>query len=733
MGTLRSYILGYISSSEFITDDSFPEGELPSQNKSFFQYSGKAIPFFDCKIINTIGSHLSAMEFIGLKYDHFPVSYISYTSNATGLTASSSISGFTRGIWSRGKGNVNIRGTDFSCWRDMYVRNTGIHYIVNNEFATLQNDVLSGLQNGLNINGSGQSITAEDFVDLQICPYGLYLDGVCSYTVQDNLFDVSFTNPWINNYSHGLLINNTGDASNRIRRNYFVNMGRALKLQGDNRYWDMQLGTKYSCNYFGYYPDNSIAPNFTDIRELSSPFTSANSWGVPHQVSSGVRDPNNRWQQSNCGYCQFDDIANSVNTHNYMRSSTNPFEPLTLECTSNVIFPINFLTILDDCLNSSSMPTINSASSNCNLEKLSAESAYLETKSIYDLVVDGGNTDYIVDEIESTDFSAALQTYYTLMQLSPALSETAMIAALQQHSLPNILLAQILASNPSAAKSDEIKGLIDNRLIPFSEYEKEQIMLGLNLWSQKENLEAAMSGQLSLRGSAIQCQFFEIDNNDQIQNKLTSKLSLLDETNFVGDMWIKCELLAAVGRYQDATDLLYDADNNFILSNSDKIDQFYMIELLGIQKAVQLSPSQNLGPVSISKLEDMLGATSAVVATKALELLIQTNHYSYTEPIEDEEQASLRSLRSKKQSSIDYTLKIYPNPSENLVILEYKKSEVAKISILDVIGREVLSIKTSSSATQFAIDLHDLTIGSYLVRLYDPQGSFIETAKLVKQ
>ena len=81
-------------------------------------------------------------------------------------------------------------------------------------------------------------------------------------------------------------------------------------------------------------------------------------------------------------------------------------------------------------------------------------------------------TENILGEIHSTEFSAALQTYYTLIQLSPALSEAAMIAALHQYNLPNILLSQILASNPAAAKSEDIKELIENRLIPFTEYKK---------------------------------------------------------------------------------------------------------------------------------------------------------------------------------------------------------------------------------------------------------------------
>jgi vacuolar-type H+-ATPase subunit C/Vma6 len=58
----------------------------------------------------------------------------------------------------------------------------------------------------------------------------------------------------------------------------------------------------------------------------------------------------------------------------------------------------------------------------------------------YSSLVDGGNTEALVQEIQSTSYSEALQTYYELMAQSPNVSEEALIEALKKYELPNVLL-----------------------------------------------------------------------------------------------------------------------------------------------------------------------------------------------------------------------------------------------------------------------------------------------------
>jgi len=53
-----------------------------------------------------------------------------------------------------------------------------------------------------------------------------------------------------------------------------------------------------------------------------------------------------------------------------------------------------------------------------------------------------------------------------------------MLEALNQYNLPNALVAELLAANPTAAKSDNIREAIDSRPVPFDEWHQEMVMAG---------------------------------------------------------------------------------------------------------------------------------------------------------------------------------------------------------------------------------------------------------------
>ena len=318
------------------------------------------------------------------------------------------------------------------------------------------------------------------------------------------------------------------------------------------------------------------------------------------------------------------------------------------------------------------------------------------------------------------------------MQKSPALSEEVMIEALNQYNLPNVLLYQILASNPSAAKSDRIVELMDNKPIPFDEYQKQQVMLGLELSSTKENLEDVMSNQLADRSVVLTCLLKDIEDDDAIADKLSAMLALLDETKFYGDLLLKIDLFAHHGNYPAAIALTNNPSSYLRLSTLDKIDLMALEQILTIEQTLYGVENAQLNASDSQTLHDFLHTTSSNAAERALTLLYTFSDYSYVAPVLDDEDAEPRSFSFPKPSSQNSLLKIYPNPTNGLVVVECDK-QVARIDVLNAMGQIVVQHTCSTGSYQNAIDLTNTLPGIYELRLLDKNGTTLHCSSIIKQ
>jgi Secretion system C-terminal sorting domain len=307
-----------------------------------------------------------------------------------------------------------------------------------------------------------------------------------------------------------------------------------------------------------------------------------------------------------------------------------------------------------------------------------------------------------------------------------------MIDALKKYELQNVLLTQILSSNPHAAKSGRISTEMDSRTVPFEEYQKAQINQGLSLFSSKEIMELNMAALLTARGDALTELFSGIEEDENIVDKIPAKLALLDETIYYDDLLMKIELLASNGNYAAARQLTTDATNYFRLMPEDKVDMESMYDLLEIQEALFAWPDATLNNAQETTLYEMLDKTSAVVNTKALAILIEQGVYNYFEPITIDEN-ELKSKDLTYWSTDKHYYKVYPNPAHDLLTIEYKHAGVFSIELYDLTGKLILKQGTQNLAIQFVLNIAELPISLYEVRLTNQYGATLASSVLLKQ
>ncbi len=730
-----SPIAGGASLSIFKTDANFELGYVPNLTKCSIKNLAKGINFSSCKFINEVPAFLNQFEFTACEYVSAPINMYGSSPNSSGIASSSQIVGFTRGIHATNtnvvSNNIYLRRTDMANWRDVYIRMNGTHKIEDNDFYNLQSPLMS---NSIFVNGTLNYINQESG-DPTLAPYGLYMDGAgATYTVLDNHFETTIQLPGFGaSWAHGFIANNTGDFSNRVRRNTFTGMQRAMKLQGDNRTTLYTDGLKYSCNTF--------YGNLTDIRELNSNLGNVNTFGTPNQqstVNNQSADPNNSFTPSTWAFGTNDDLSNTTTSaqanHAYVRlfGSQEPQDNETSDAPK-IVFPSNIVEI-DGCISNVQMLVGGGEGNNTNpsAQKSLAEINYEALQITYLAIVDGGNTEALLQEIQSTTYSEALQMYYDLMAQSPYVSEEALIEALKKYELPNVLLTQILSSNPHSAKSGRIKEEMDNRIVPFEEYQKAQINQGLTLFSSKESMELAMAGLLGVRGEALSELMSAIDDDDLIYDKITAKLSLLNEEVYYTDLLMKIDLFAANGQYEAARQLTNVANDYYRLMSEDKVDMEAMYDLLDIQEALNSSTEGTLTNSQEAALYEMLNTTSAAVSTKCLNLLIAQGDYAYLEPIEDDE-IEKRDASEMRDAKLGDLLKVFPNPATNIIQISYPQGGAATLELFDALGQLVLQQSAQRFETQFVLNLGDLPSSLYELRLVDSLGSTLATKTFMKQ
>lgn len=607
----------------------------------------------------------------------------------------------------------------------------GKHLIEDNDFYCLPAPIFNGLQGAMFIQTTLSPITQES-LDVANAPYGLYMDGPKGvFNVIDNHFETTIPG-YGNLFSHGMIANNTGDNPNRVRRNVFTYMQRALKIQGDNRTDGHEDGLKYSCNFFDY--------NDSDIREVNSTNGNANTFGVPHQFSliqpgNLIADPANNFTQSssNCAPCGYDDLSNTMTSlqsnHRYYRLyASDPQDSETSPSPKIIIVPVS--EEYDECESSKQEFTGNQGE--LSLLDLYQEStiALNELKLNYGQLVDGGNTNELLQVIQSASYSEALELYYDLMQESPNLSEEVLLESLSKLDLPNVLLTQILASNPHSLKNGRIAQAIEERPIQFDEYQKNQIQAGLNQFSSLEALEGLIAGIASLRGVCIQQLFEQIDSSDEIVDKLQSKLNLLVPESYVSDLFRQILVYEEYGQFAESSNSTTNAETIHKLSPNDSADLDNWPALMEIYQDRALAPEVFvLNEDQKEFLFNSFHTTSSIVSSRALQLLFEEDEIEYWEPII--EGAELRNLVELIAEEEPTELSLFPNPTHSWSQAVWHHN-ASSLEVLNNLGQIISKVKLAPEQRQTMLDMSLFRSGSYSI-LLKMDGDVTAIELIVKQ
>jgi hypothetical protein len=359
--------------------------------------------------------------------------------------------------------------------------------------------------------------------------------------------------------------------------------------------------------------------------------------------------------------------------------------------------------------------------------------AYSDTIMQY---VDGGDTPGLTLDIQTSFPDDALDLKEQLLAESPYLSDTAMKSAISKENvLLNAMVRDVLVANPQAAKSADILNTLENKFDPMPDYMMDEILEGRSILGEKENLERLMAMHNTSKSNAF-ANIIRYFKNDTLMG--TSKDSVMACLENYNSPETEYQLAFCKLNYEDSTeviDILNNIPIDYDLTPNQSNTYEYYLDLFDMLVAMH-ADSVRIDSTSYPELISFMDETNEIPGIYARNILVINNIIAYSEPVYLPTILKNEPIKEKKQDkNYNYGtfLKVYPNPVNSYVIIEYNLEKLetkANLSITDANGKKLYHMNINDRRNQFILDTRTYSAGIYLIRLLS-DNTLIENQKFI--
>ena len=585
--------------------------------------------------------------------------------------------------------------------------------------------------------------------------YGLYLDHCSDYIVEGNSFNKL---DYLTNATYGLIINESGAKNNTVYNNFFQNMSKAsTQAQGLNRNNPSSnevSGLQILCNTYSVnQKDIVIAPYDPFNSSVDGIAKYQGAYAATSTVIDLLKPAGNIF--TNLGPTSHDltDIKNGCTNLTYFHHQSFNYDdiwvpiysnqsPVVYKANTNANFPTDkTLACPGRALQTNSTEPI--LFNNVQLTNLfNQKSAQVNSsKLIYNLWVDGGNTEGLKQDIKLALPWESYVLYNDLLINSPKLSEEVLVDAIKREDvLSPLMLKLILLANPHAVRSERVWEALNSRVNPLPETMIDEIRQGLEVSSQIETLQADISYYENEQKS-----FFNLLKqsylSDTTGNGMQNLIQLLSSQNDIESSYELIFAKVLSEDYEGAAITLSLIENKINAElQPEELDRFEkMNSILPIIISVSIGNStwntisESDKNVLINLSESDRGITGAIATAARLKF---DSLFVYQEPIYIINDNLLKMANGKKITKIQSDVfRVYPNPANDYIELFYNfnmGSGNLHLIISDALGKNILEKILNAESNQLLLSIKDFAKGNYFCTLYN-NGKQLKTIKFVKQ
>ena len=584
------------------------------------------------------------------------------------------------------------------------------------------------IQNTFNVPRQDTSITSVN------ASGGVFAEQCKFYTIEENTFNKINSPGGITSKYVGLTISNSGTDNNQVYKNTFNNLDIGILAQGKNRKTGTNEGLCLRCNNFNnlirdiavtrpanasldlngiakwqgssYYPAGNLFSSFTTPPTDFSNYFNIQKTGIPtayiityfHHTETGPYNtiPDSRWNVS---------ISNT----------NKQYGPDT--CASH----------------------LNGGISSYSAKMVQTDNFADEKVNELAALVDGGETFEMVSEVVYSYPAEALQLRDQLLQQSPYLSDTVLSSAIEKENvLNNAMVRDVLVANPQSAKSVELMQKLDERWETMPEYMKDEIAEGAVIVSPKEQLEADITMAKAesegwynrLIGETLR------DTSSYTQENLAG---LLEVRQRAANDYMKVIYAYETGNVQSGLNTLESIPALYGYNEQQMVDHNKFTEFYQLLADAQL----NIRPIQLIDSTEAISFSNHITNITFLQenwlrnSLLAAGKLNYMEQyiLPDVTKSEIAGIPKKKSTKTNEYIKLFPNPANDYLVIEYKVSnnENSKIMITDMMGKQVDQIILPKTADQIIYVTSKLIAGAYNCSLYiDNDRKFTVTFSVIR-
>ncbi|KAF5049638.1 Sortilin, neurotensin receptor 3 [anaerobic digester metagenome] len=557
---------------------------------------------------------------------------------------------------------------------------------------------------------------------------GLYLDRCTGYIVEENSFSNEVAS--YSNELRGIVVNQSGAENNMIYKNLFHQLELGIVSQDLNRSSNGSTGLMLKCNIFTglNWPKRDIAIYKTDPNATGMGIASYQGInGSDCESPAGNLFANS---PSDSYYSIYNDGERIYYHYHKNEGNDPPWYPKKISGPITRTMTRHLYSI--DCC----PPNTTGGGGISIIDAVTAahkEEADNKTETLNSLIDEGETTDKLL-EVNLASPGEALEVRNSLLQTSPYVSDTVLKLSIKREELfNNAMIRDIMVANPQSAKSETLIQELDMRLEPMPEYMRDEILEGVFVLSARELMEAKRD---------IEMQFYNYGFNRLLSAALTDTIPVPVDT-----------LLALLAADGSARSLMQQAwimlENGDTLSAANRMasipTEVSFSETEAKEHTEQQAFMQSLiqhPVISEEQFEDLgnfVESPSIQVSASALSLMVAHQLLDYQEPyLVPDLTKSMEVKKPKAKPAVDKSnlLKVYPNPANEFITIEYNAGSAENqlmIEVIDEKGRLVYNTKLIRSTDQIIIDTRNFKSGNYIIRLVSGNKSIGNTNVIISR
>jgi hypothetical protein len=562
-------------------------------------------------------------------------------------------------------------------------------------------------------------------------PVGLYLEACKYYMVEENTFKNKST---VENAT-GIHILNSGTDANEIYNNSLFNYYTGIMSVGENR--DIEgVGLCITCNDFRHcITDVGVKAEIDDSGNpiLGSTVGIASSQGEANNIANGPAGNTFTDNPSGNNYDNSTDCGAITYAHH------DHFDPPKKIIPSPISSNITLLENDDNTYSKEDACPSNINGGTIPIEMsivFTEQTEILALEDTLELLIDGGNTESLNLDVQTSFPNEAMQVRQELLSESPYLSDTVIKTAISKEEvLPNAMIRDVLVANPQSAKSNDVLNAIDNRIEPMPEYMMEEILLGQSIWGALDIIVQDVANHKKNWGQAMRMllHYYKSDTLNP-EASLDSMIFLLQNTYCRESQYELARLYLSKYDSISSFEVLNQIENNFNFSASELFVHTLYEDLLALKWQIK-QDTTSLDSTQFHGLLTIASHHSCLAGVLARNILLDADLLEYKEPIYFPD--NLKSYSNSESPSAakreDVILNIFPNPAGTFFIMEYDLRNYygdMVVSICNINGIELDRFILQKFQNQLVVNTGNYSSGVYIIQI-KVNEKILESKKVV--